>query len=710
MKKTAILLLLATALTAFAACNSGTPSDTTADQSSEVTTTAPTTTETPAPDDKPTTTVEHDVKLNEDTTTLKTVVAASDPKTEEYDGYSMVTSGAEWQINSGIDYSRYQYLGAGSDLMDFLEDNSSYTRYLEKDNVAYYRVRYEDGEFVYKKVSTNVVVQTKAIGAYAKVNSKLGKLLVYYQEIDLRTGIDYTQVTGNTGAFLRVSFHTNVPATYKVNISTSKGDTGDGVIVCNNVVPKKSDDGSYIGWGKMTIPYTSAGNYYINIVSGGKCFGSIPITINKEEDTRNPNFHLQYSGDWDAITAAGYWDSLTNLFYNTYPRLYQRWANGNEPKIITFVADPTYDGVAYAMGTKVVVSTDYANANPSDIGFFSHEITHSVQQFNFSYGDGHWFTENMANYGGFRYHHWSDGKYVQLYQDANQNDLYNWNWGAYGDGSKWFFAYLDYNWPTTLDENGNKIRGLLDTLVYEIKNGKLTGGTDDPTKTTTPFNKIVKEITGFDCIEDVRKQYESDFKSGAWDFKGFGEYTDNFLTENVPYVNNPVYPMVTEKNPGDKTAAALATPVTEGTNLALGATVYKVSGSTKTSEDGSKLVDGDLSTKWCSTSSTNKDKTYGLDGTRQWIILDLGEKKTFNTYTIYNTRTKETYSNMSEWEILISDDGVNWTSVDYQPSCNQDLVSFNIGTQSARYVMIKGYTVDNGVGTVRLYEFQLYNQ
>ncbi|MBQ7827099.1 MAG: discoidin domain-containing protein, partial [Clostridia bacterium] len=218
--------------------------------------------------------------------------------------------------------------------------------------------------------------------------------------------------------------------------------------------------------------------------------------------------------------------------------------------------------------------------------------------------------------------------------------------------------------------------------------------------------------TGCDCMEDVRAQYASAFKSGAWDFKGFGEYTDNFLTENVPYVNDPVYPMVTDKNPGNKTATALATPVTEGDNLALGATVYKVSGQTKVSEGADKLVDGKLNTKWCSTSSSVKDKTYSLDGTRQWIVLDLGEKKTFNTYTIYNTRSVETYANMTEWEILISNDGVNWISVDYQASCNQDLVSFNIGSQSARYVMIKGYTVDqvNGVGTIRLYEFQLYNQ
>lgn len=711
MKKTAILLLLATALTTFASCSGSAPAgETTAPVTTVATTTAPVDNTTPPSGGNTSTSTDHTVKLNADTDTLSTVVQASDPTTEEYDGYSAVTSGAEWKINSGIDYSLYEFSGSGDDLLNYVKNNkkTEYKRYIEDGKVNYYVVRYTDGEPSYKKVSESAVSRAKAVGAKLQVNAKLRKLIVYYQEIDLRVSLDYSSVSAKSGAFLRFKFHTNVPTTSKVNISAKKGDNGDGIIVCNNVVPRKANDGSYIGVGQMTVPYNREGKFYVNVICGGKVFSS-PITIEKQADSRNPDFHLELTGDWDAITAPGYMDSLINLFYNTYPRLYQRWGTGSEPKTITFVSDPTYDGVAYCMGTKVVVSTDYANSNPSDIGFFSHEITHSVQQFNFYYGDGAWFTENMANYGGFRYHHWSDGKYIQLYQDANQNDLYNWKWGAYGDGSKWFFAYVDYKWPTKI-VNGQKERGLLDTLVYEIKNGSLRGGSDNATDKNNTFNKIVKRITGFDCIEDVRKQYEQDFRSKAWDFKGFGEYSDNFLTENIPHVQNPNYPMVTEKNPGNKTASALATAVTEGTNLALGASVYKVSGSTKTSEGADKLVDGNLATKWCSSSGSVKDKTYSLDGTRQWIILDLGEKKTFNTYTIYNTKTKETYSNMTEWEILVSNDGSTWTSVDYQPNCNENLVSFNVGSQTARYVMIKGYTVDNGTGTVRLYEFQLYNQ
>ncbi|MBQ8381894.1 MAG: discoidin domain-containing protein [Clostridia bacterium] len=713
MKKTALLLLsatvLSTALTCFSSCTS---------KKEEATTTNATTTATTTEvsiDTNPITKVEHDVTLNTDLTTLKTVIEASEPTTEEYEGYSMVTSGEEWQINSGIDYSLYDFLGTGSDLLSYIEDedNTAYQRYVEKDNVVYYRVNYDIENEPIKKTNRNSVSQTKALGAKIVENKKLGKLMVYYQAIDMRTSVDYSSVSGTTGAFVKVSFHTNLPATYLVSVSREKNSTSEGDIIFHkNLIPQKSDDGSYMGVGKFSVPYVESGEYWINFISGGKCLKSIPFTIESAEDPYNDTYHLQFSGDWDLLPNPKYMDALIEQFYKVYPRVNARWGQGNEPKIITYIADSTYDGVAYSLGSTIVVRTQVCT-EPTDIGFWSHELTHAVQQYWFN---SVWWTENMANFGGFRYHHWSDGRFIQLYQDANQNDLYDWTkadksgYEPYGDGSKWFFTYLDYHWPTTQDENGNRVNGLIDTINFEIKSGRLVGSNDDPYDTTNTFNKIVKEITGYDCMEDIRKQYAEDFKSGAWDFKGFADYEGNFLTENLPFVENPVYPMVTEKDPGDKTATALSQAVTEGDNLALGATVYKVSGSTKTAEDGSKLVDGDLSTKWCSTSGSVKDKTYSLDGTRQWIILDLGEEKTFNTYTIYNTQSKETFGNMTEWEILISNDGVNWTSVDYQPSCDEKIVSFNVGEQSARYVMIKGYTVDTGVGTVRLYEFQLYNQ
>ena len=89
-------------------------------------------------------------------------------------------------------------------------------------------------------------------------------------------------------------------------------------------------------------------------------------------------YDILFTGDWKDVTVDGYLEELTKLFYNSYPRLYQRWGNGTEPTTITFKADNNYDGVAYCQGTTVCVSTKYANSHPKDIGFFSHEITHSV--------------------------------------------------------------------------------------------------------------------------------------------------------------------------------------------------------------------------------------------------------------------------------------------------------------------------------------------
>ena len=68
-------------------------------------------------------------------------------------------------------------------------------------------------------------------------------------------------------------------------------------------------------------------------------------------------YDILFTGDWNDVTVDGYLEELTKLFYNSYPRLYQRWGNGTEPTTITFKADKNYSGVAYCQGTTVCVST-----------------------------------------------------------------------------------------------------------------------------------------------------------------------------------------------------------------------------------------------------------------------------------------------------------------------------------------------------------------
>ena len=62
--------------------------------------------------------------------------------------------------------------------------------------------------------------------------------------------------------------------------------------------------------------------------------------------------------------------------------------------------------------------------------------------------------------------------------------------------------------------------------------------------------------------------------------------------------------------------------------------------------------------------------------------------------------------------LFMTTDGENWTSVDYQKDISADIVSVNVGDIAARYVKIRVFNTDQSanVGTVRLYEFMLFDQ
>lgn len=417
-----------------------------------------------------------------------------------------------------------------------------------------------------------------------------------------------------------------------------------------------------------------------------------------------------FVGDWDAVTASGYQQALHDAFYEVYPRQYTRWGIGTEPKKIFVTADKGYDGVAYTAGSSIVISVEWMNNNPTGIGYFTHELTHAAQQYgNITSSGPAWWVENMANYGGFRYFHWASPETAQVYY-ASDTSLQDWGYEAYGN-NKWFFAYMDSRYPTTKDANGNVTYGLIDALNHLLKDNKGTTYDDNPYDTTTPWNQTVKRITGYDCIESLRLHYVDELNNGTWNFTGFKDYADNWITEDIPGVPNIDYPEYKGKIHGNTTHSKLSSAITSGTNLMSGASVISTSGQTKASEAASMFIDGDLSTKWCATSGSVDNAEYSLEGAQHFIKIDLGSTKTFNTYTLYNTTSKEGYGNTTEWEILISNDGENWTSLDYQSGKNDSISSYDVGSQSARYIVFKVFNADNGgVGTVRLYELQLYNR
>lgn len=477
-----------------------------------------------------------------------------------------------------------------------------------------------------------------------------------------------------------------------------------------DVIDRVSDSGIMdVNYADYTYIVDNVGSYKhfkLTVTEGyGNSFQLSEISLKGCALLLENEFEAIFTGDWDKVTATNYKKNLKDLFYQVYPRQYTRWGTGSEPKRMFIVADKGYDGVAYTMGNSIVISVDWMNSNPVGIGYFSHELTHAAQQYgNVTSSGPAWWVENMANYGGFRYYHWATEDNVQVYQ-ASDTSLQDWGYQAYGN-NKWFFAYMDAKYPTTKSSDGTVKLGLIDSINNMLKTNKGTKYDDNPKDTSTPWSKLVYQITGYDCIESLRLKYVEELKNGTWAFTGFRYYQDNWITEGIAGVDNPTYPMIGSKTHGSKKAAKLDTAVTSGTNLCSGASILHTSGQTNVNEAAEKLIDGNLDTKWCSRSSS--ESTF--NGVMHSVKIDLGSKKTFNTYTIYNTQSKENFANASEWEILVSEDGKTWTSVDYQNNNNNSVSSYNIGTQTARYVQIKIFNPGDSAGTIRLYEFQLYNK
>jgi len=706
-----LLLIVALLVLALALVACGTPASTTLDN--EGTTAAPGTTE----------------AGGETVTTTKTPPTTEDPgaKLETTEDYTAVLDESEWTHKTDINVNDFQFFGSGTEVTTQIG--------LKYKNRTWYLLG-EDGKKTEVKYAE--VRKMGTIGAMVEEKSD-GSTDITVTEVNTVVKASWSSVTAKAGSYLMFDFTTNLPMNFYMTVTkTEAGKAATAVYKQDGVTVKKVSSGKYTGVAKCTVPYFKGQTYYINICTdeGAVVLASIPVNITAPK--YDSQYRLQFIGEWEQVKDPEYLPNLVDLFYNVYPRLYARFAFGTEPKEITFEADKQYDGVAYCQGTRVCVSVDYANSNPSDLGFFSHEITHSVQQYNklTNYGgettytdpDGKvwkakaWWTENMANFGGFRYFHWGySTKFVQIYNVQTQSNLWNWGWEPYGDGSKLFLSYIDWKFPSIDANNDKKLDvseyGVIDLINYTIKTATQSFS-DNPYDPNSPFNKAVNTATKGVCktMEEVRQLYESDCRNSVFVFTGFEDYVDNWRTEDLEGIPNPTYPSMKKAVPGDKTATPsvqndVETPtLPTGTNLAKDATIVEFSSEISSREGIAKAFDGDLDTMWRAGAST-KDKKYQLQGYDHGFIIDLGATKTFDTYVIANAGLHKSKTfNVISWEIRVSEDGKNWTSVDYQPDCANDVITVNFGSVSARYVEMRVFKSDkSGSGAIRMYEFMLFN-
>lgn len=714
MKKALLVLaVLLTVVLTLASCGGETATTTAgADVTSGVTTTAK----------EPAITTPVDTSAKQEVTTAP---KGNEPDPIVTDDYTAVPNEFTWTVDSSIDFSKFTYSGTGIEITQYIAKN--YNGYAKN-----YTTVDESGATV--SLSANDVKKLTTAGIVVTADKSAKKVDIAVTAIDAKLESSWAKVTAKAGGYLMFEFTTNLTSEFCVTVTEKEGGSASSSVYKQPDITVSGENGTYKGTAKCTVPNAVGKTYYINICLDSGSYpvmASIPVTVTAPK--YESEFSLLFTGDWELVKRKDYLSDLIDLFYNAYPRLYARWGVGdpNVPKTITFVADKNYDGVAYCAGTIVCVSTGYANQAPYDIGFFSHEITHSVQQYGgkLNYGDDQkgkyngityeaWWTENMASYGGFRYFHWGySTKYVQFY-DAVKFKNWGENYAGYGDGCQVFLSYLDWKFPT-IDENSNgkadpEELGVIDRINYVIKNStKLIY--DTPTDPNTEFSKAVAFATDgkYATLDAIREVFKADIESGAFRCTGFRDYKDNFITENIKGVPNPTYPMWEEVEKGTKTAPVLETPVTEGTNIAKGATIVSASSQGGTRNPISYLLDGDMTTLFQAAKVTD-DYKYELGGFKHEVVIDLGEAKTFDTYTLVNAGSKSSnkQNNTAEWELFVSNDGKTWTSVDYQNNNKADIASVNIGETTAQYVMLRIFATDSGVnvGTLRLYEFMLFDQ
>ncbi|MBC7400528.1 MAG: secretory protein [Mucilaginibacter sp.] len=92
---------------------------------------------------------------------------------------------------------------------------------------------------------------------------------------------------------------------------------------------------------------------------------------------------------------------LVEAFFKVYPVLVSTF-NDKTTHEVVFVTDTAYGGVAEASGNRILFSTKYMNAHPTDIDIVTHEGFHLVQ----AYGGGagpSWLTEGIADYIRYKY-------------------------------------------------------------------------------------------------------------------------------------------------------------------------------------------------------------------------------------------------------------------------------------------------------------------
>lgn len=148
---------------------------------------------------------------------------------------------------------------------------------------------------------------------------------------------------------------------------------------------------------------------------------------------------------------------LQETFFKVYPVLVNQFNKDALKKVIIRI-DTAYDGVAYAIDGRIVISQAWLVKNPEDIDVVTHEAMHIVQAYHNVNAPG-WLVEGIADYVRHKY--------------GVNNRNANWALSPYHDGQHYKDAYrITARFLLWLEEN--KKAGIVKTLDHSLRAEKYT--------------------------------------------------------------------------------------------------------------------------------------------------------------------------------------------------------------------------------------------
>lgn len=431
-----------------------------------------------------------------------------------------------------VDKTKFDYNGSLAELVKTLED-----KYAE---VSYYF--YTDADNSFESISSLPEDQNIMVAASTVVEGNSAYVAV--APIEPTVWFDLSMITAKSGTLLTLEFYCDRELSVYADIGRREG--GSDILYRSNAFSPEYivENGLYRYIVNISSPYIDEGVYYLSIRStDGKTLTSVPINI--EGDDTDSRFKMLLEGSWDKITDENYIFELGNMYKTLFPRLAARFGYENE-LVVTFVADPTFSGDAYSVGNTIVISTDYVNSTSDSINTFARELAKiSLDLADLS---SDWLVESLSTYAAFRYYNWAQADKTKLVLYSVDGNAAEPDYKPYAS-LEWVYAYIDFKYPTLSDANGEVTLGIIDGLLDAVRSGRLRSDAE-PKNPSSELSMLISELTNgsLSSFDDMRSDFMSSLQKyvstngkKGWCFDGFCDYPDNFLTENIDGVDDPIY-------------------------------------------------------------------------------------------------------------------------------------------------------------------------